>query len=97
MKKLLFFFSILCISLPAFGQIGGKTTLITDRAIIRDSFSLGDIEITEIDTSSDWSSADHQQFATRQAIKEYVDLTTGGGLPGCMVYVVTDTSAVSTP
>jgi len=96
MKRLIGILFLVFLSSVAFAQFG-KTTLVADEAVIRDSFELGGTWINEISSSADWSSPTNSQLATRLSIKNYVNTLVSGATDGCTVYQVNDTTAIVSP
>lgn len=76
MKRILFFtLFVLC----GFSALGQTRTLITDRAVVRDSIQLGGRWIYLVSHDSTFAAADHRSVATTKAIKDYVNSISGGG------------------
>jgi len=78
MIKRILFLALILISVQAIGQ----KHIYTDYLHARRGIDLKNQMITEIDTSSDFSTARHDEIATRLAIKEFVESNGGGSVNG---------------
>jgi len=92
MMKRIFFLILILVSFQAIGQ----KHIYTDYMHARRGVELKNQMITGIDTSPDFSTARHDEIATRKAIKEFVENNSGSGSVNGSISKVDDYSSLLT-